>query len=478
MDILHVATELAPFAKVGGLADVVAALTKHLKIQGHRVTLALPRYPSLEQGGLLLARRLSPLTFQHAGHSHESSIYDGRLASGVELLAIDLPGLMDRSGIYGLDGADYPDNPERFSLFCRAVAELVLQRAASGSPFTVVHAHDWPSALALYFVKKSMPECPGLVLSLHNVAHQGIVPRERLPLLGIPWEDFHMEGVEFFGQVNLLKAGILSADALTTVSETYAREIQTPEHGHRLEGLLKARSNVLTGIVNGVDASVWNPSIDPALAGRYDVEDITNKVRCKGALLAELGFELGSGRPLMVFVGRLAHQKGVDLLLGALPKLLAADLQIAIAGDGDPTLVEALQSVASKNKEQLVFCRAASETLVHRLFAGADFVLAPSRYEPCGLVQLYAQRYGALPIAHAVGGLRDTIVDCDASLETGTGFLFEDPSVTGLVGAVQRARAAYDSPRWRGLVRRVMRLDRGWERPTRRYEQVYRQIVG
>lgn len=477
MDILHVATELAPFAKVGGLADVVAALTKHLKIQGHKVTIAIPRYPALEQGGLLLARRLSHLTFQHAGRRHELSIYDGKLASGVELLAIDLPGLFDRAGVYGQNGADYPDNPERFALFCRAVAELVAQRAASGSPFSVIHAHDWPSALALYFLKKLMPVCPGLVLGLHNVAHQGIVPRERIPAMGIAWEDFHMEGVEFFGQVNVLKAGILNADSITTVSETYAREIQTPEHGHRLEGLLKARTSTLTGIVNGVDASVWNPATDPALAGRYDVEDITNKARCKGALLAELGFELGSGRPLAVFVGRLTHQKGVDLLLGALPKLLAADMQIAIAGDGDPALVEALQSAAAKNKDQVAFRQAASEALVHRFFAGADLVLVPSRYEPCGLVQLYAQRYGALPVAHAVGGLRDTIVDCDAALETGTGFLFEGASTVELVGAVQRARAAYDSPRWRSLVRRVMRLDRGWERPTRRYEFVYRQVI-
>ncbi|MCS6902574.1 MAG: glycogen/starch synthase, partial [Myxococcales bacterium] len=397
---------------------------------------------------------------------------------GVELIALDLPGAFDRAWIYGHDGVDYPDNPERFALFCRAAAEVVLQRASAGSPFSVVHAHDWPSALTLYFLRKNVTECPGLVLGLHNVAYQGIVPRDRLPGLGIDWDDFHMEGVEFFGQVNLLKAGILAADALITVSETYAREIQTPEHGHRLEGLFRARSSVLTGIVNGVDASVWNPATDPALAGRYDVEDITNKARCKGALLAELGFELGSGRPLAIFVGRLTYQKGVDLLLGALPKLLAAEFQVAIAGDGDPPLVEALRAAATKNKDQVAFRQAASEALVHRLFAGADVVLIPSRYEPCGLVQLYAQRYGALPVAHAVGGLCDTIVDCDTELETGTGFLFSDASVVGLVGAAQRARAAYDSPRWRSLVRRVMRLDRGWERPTRRYEYVYRQILG
>ncbi|RYE92700.1 MAG: glycogen synthase, partial [Myxococcales bacterium] len=317
MDILHVATELAPQAKAGGLADVVSALTKHLRLLGHKVTLALPRYPALERGGLLLARRLTPLSFEHVGQKHEAIVYDGKLASGVELLAIDLPGLFDRPGIYGQDGVDFPDNPERFALFCRAVTELVAQRARTGQPFSVVHAHDWPSALTLYFLRRRLTQRPGLVLGLHNAAYQGIVARDRLPALGVAWDDYHMEGAEFFGQANVLKTGILSADAITTVSETYAHEIQQPEQGHRLEGVIHSRQNVLTGIVNGVDSSIWNPATDPFLAGRYDVEDITNKARCKGALLAELGFELGSGRPLAVFVGRLAHQKGVDLILSA-----------------------------------------------------------------------------------------------------------------------------------------------------------------
>jgi starch synthase len=475
MEILHVATELSPYAKVGGLADVVSALTKNLRLLGHKVTLAIPRYPQLDQG-LLLARRLTPLAFELGGKRHEATLFDGRLASGVELLVVDLPGLFDRPGIYGQNGIDFPDNPERFALFSRAVAELALHRSQGQAPFAVVHAHDWPTALVPYFLRRSTTR-PGTVLTLHNIAHQGIVPRDRIPALGISWEDFHMEGVEFFGQANLLKAGIVSADALTTVSETYARDILGPSHGCRIDGVLRSRHAALTGIVNGVDSSVWNPATDPAIAARFDVEDITNKARCKGALLAELGFEVGSGRPLAIFVGRLTHQKGADLLLSALPRLLAAEFTVAIAGDGDEALVKELTVAAEKSRGRVSFQRGASESLVHRMFAGADLALMPSRFEPCGLVQLYAQRYGVLPVAHATGGIVDTVVDSDAALETGTGFLFDEATTSSLVAAAQRARVAYDSPRWRGLVRRVMRLDRGWERPARRYEQIYRQVL-
>jgi starch synthase len=477
MEILHVSTELSPYVKIGGLADVVAALTKNLRLLGHRVTLALPRYPGFEQGGLLAGRRLTPIEFELGGKKHQATVFDAKLASGVELVLLDLPGAFDRPGIYGERGADYPDNAERFAAFSRAVTELVAQRSAAGQGFSVVHAHDWPTALVPYFLKKQTGAVPPTVLTIHNLSHQGIVPREKIPTLGIDWADFHMDGVEFFGQANLLKAGIVSASALTTVSETYARDIVGTEHGGRLEGVLRARRDALTGIVNGVDASIWNPATDPAVVARYDAEDITNKARCKGALLAELGLEMASDRPLLVFVGRLVEQKGADLLLAALPKIIASEMSVAVAGDGDEELSAKLQAAAEKHAGKVAFVRAASEAVVHRMFGGADVVVVPSRFEPCGLVQLYAQRYGAIPVAHATGGLRDTIVDCDPSLETGTGFLFDEPTAGALVGALSRARTAFASSRWRALVRRVMRLDRGWERPARRYEQIYRTLT-
>jgi starch synthase len=483
MDITFVTTELAPFVKVGGLADVSAALPKALRSLGHTVTVVLPRYPALEERGLLLARRLTPLKLRLGNRAFEATIFDGRLASQVDLVVVDVPGLFDRAGVYGERGEDYPDNALRFAALSRATAELVRQRVASGITVDIVHCNDWPTALVPTYLKAMVHETPALgatrtILTIHNVAHQGVFPKDTLPTLGLGWEHFHVDGIEFYGGINLLKQGIVTADFITTVSPTYAREIQTPELGAKLDGVLKARGESLAGIVNGVDYAVWNPATDASIAVRYDAEDVTNKTRCKGALQKELGLAIDPQTPIVAFVGRMVQQKGIDLVTGAASHLLrATDAQLVFAGDGEPGLVAAVEAVAAKSPTRAAFARAASEALVHRIFAGADFVLVPSRYEPCGLVQMYAQRYGALPIAHATGGLVDTVVDCDAKLETGTGFLFEEPTVDALVGATERAIAAQGLPRWAALVRRVMRLDRGWDRPARRYEQVARALV-
>jgi starch synthase len=313
------------------------------------------------------------------------------------------------------------------------------------------------------------------VLTIHNVAHQGIFPREIVPELGLPWDLFNVERLEFYGKANLLKLGIVCADAVTTVSPTYAREIAA-RGGHGLEGVLAARGSALVGILNGVDYAVWNPATDSAIAARYDAEDLVNKARCKGALQRELGLPLDSEAPLIANVGRIVAQKGTDLVAGAISRLVrATDAQFVVCGDGDPDLVQKLEDAVLRSDGRAVFVRAASEQTVHRAFAAADLVLVPSRFEPCGLVQMYAQRYGALPVAHATGGLVDTVVDCDAKLETGTGFLFQEDTVDALVAATERAIAARATPRFSSLVRRVMRLDRGWERPARQYEQLYRQ---
>ncbi|HTN88631.1 MAG TPA: glycogen/starch synthase, partial [Sorangium sp.] len=272
--------------------------------------------------------------------------------------------------------------------------------------------------------------------------------------------------------------GILAADSLTTVSTTYANEILTPKQGERLDGVLRTRASQLTGIVNGIDYAVWNPMTDPAIIARYDAEDVSNKGRCKSALLQELGLEIRPERPLLVSIGRVVAQKGSDLLASAMPKILKGDVSVVVAGEGDPELMEKLTAAAAKAPERAKFLGGVSEAVVHRLMAAADLVLVPSRFEPCGLVQLYAQRYGAAPIACRTGGLIDTIVDLDAELETGTGFLFDKPTATSLLGGVQRALGAWTSPRWPAVQRRIMRLDLGWDRPARRYVQVYRQTLG
>ena len=483
MEITFVTTELSPFVKVGGLADVSAALPKALRSLGHGVTIVLPRYPALEEHGLLLARRLTQLKFTLGDRAFEATVLDGRLASQVDLVVVDVPGMFDRAGVYGERGEDYPDNALRFAVLSRAAAELVRQRVASGLQVDLVHCNDWPSALVPTYLRALAAETPALagtktLLTIHNVAHQGIFSKETLPTLGLGWDQFHVGGIEFYGGINLLKQGIVTADAVTTVSPTYARQIQTPELGAKLDGVLRALGERLVGILNGVDYAVWNPATDPAVVARYDAEDIANKARCKGALQKELGLALDGNATLVALVGRMVGQKGTDLVVEAAPRLLrATDAQLVLAGDGDPRLVAEVEGLVARTQGRTALARAAAESLVHRIFAGADLVLVPSRYEPCGLVQMYAQRYGALPVAHATGGLVDTIVDCDAKLETGTGFLFDEPTAESLLGATERAIAARELPRWPALVRRVMRLDRGWDRPARRYEQVARSLA-
>jgi starch synthase len=488
MDILFVATELAPMVKVGGLADVVAALSKALRLLGHKVTIALPRFPAVEKAGVMVARRLTPLVLAGAEGTPrlEATVFDGRLGSGVELVLLDVRdeagvGLYEREGVYGEGGTDYEDNARRFGLFSRAVVELVKQRAAAGTPFDIVHAHDWPAAMVNYLLAHAtdLDRKPKTVLTIHNLAHQGVFPREALSsALGLDASHFTPERLEFWGKVSFLKGGLLTADAITTVSTTYAREILTAERGEGLDGVLRQRADKLTGIVNGIDYAVWNPTTDPALAARYDAEDASNKGRCKSAFLAEAGLEINPDRPLVVSIGRVVPQKGSDLLATALPKLLKSDVSVAIVGSGDPELADKLRAAVAKAPGRAAYLGDVSEAVVHRMLAAADLVVVPSRYEPCGLVQLYAQRYGALPVACATGGLLDTVVDLDAELETGTGFLCDKPTATSLLGALQRGIAATGSPRWGTLRRRVMRLDLGWDRPARRYVQVYRSLAG
>jgi starch synthase len=475
MEILFVTTELAPYVKVGGLADVSSALPKTLKSLGHRVTVVMPRFAAFEDSGLLMARRLTPLKLALGEKTYEVTVYDGRLSSQVDLALIDAPGLFDRPGVYGERGEDYPDNAVRFAVLSRAAAELAKQRAGDGAPFDVVHANDWPTALVPKYLKDLGVATPS-VLTIHNIAMQGVFPKTALESIGLARDDFSVEGIEFYGSVNFLKQGIVSADIVTTVSTTYAKEIQTPELGHRLDGVLRAKGRV-QGIINGVDYGVWNPATDSHLAARFDAEDTSNKARCKGALRKELGFALEPDVPIVASVGRVVPQKGTDVVAEVLPRLLrGSDLQVVIAGSGDESIASKIEGAVQKARGNAVYAGAASEALVHRIFAAADVVLVPSRFEPCGLVQLYAQRYGALPVAHATGGLVDTIVDCDAKLETGTGFLFDEVTPDALYSAVQRALSAYASSRWGALRRRVMRLDRGWERAARQYEQTYKSL--
>lgn len=478
MEILFVATELAPYVKEGSLADVMAALTKTLRQLGHKVTLVMPRFPGIEAGGLLAARRLTPLVFDFAGSKVEMTVYDGRLASGVELVLLELLDLYDRPGIYeNPDGEAYDDNLFRFAVFSKAAAELAVQRATLGTPFDIVHANDWPSALVPVYLRDIArtggPAIPS-VLTIHNVAEQGIFPAKMLPSLGLGEEE--ASWLKQGSKLSFLKGGLHAATRISTVSASYAQEILEEGSGEGLEKVLQERKNDFVGITNGIDYARWNPASDPVLVARYDAEDAGNKERCKTALLRELGLPFDEPHPLIAHLG-MSHREGTDLVSGAMGRIIRSGGLVVVAGEGDPKLMGTLQRAASRNAGSAAFVPSPDDALVHRILAGADIVLVPSRFEPCGFTQLQAQRYGALPVAYATGGLRDTVVDCDAALETGTGILFERSTAPALVGAAQRAMAAWAHPRWTTLRRRIMRLDLGWDRPARRYEQLYRAAI-
>lgn len=462
MRILMVSSELAPVAKVGGLADAVSALSKTLSRLGHEVTVALPRYKVVEDAGLMLARRLSPLKLPCG----EATVFDAKLNPGVLVTFFDIPGLYDRAGIYDDDGKAYPDNLKRFGMFCQAVAAHVQKRAASGEGFDVVHLHDWPSALVSHLLRGTGIRT---VLTVHNAAHQGVFPIAEAHELGF-------EGAELVsgdGVLNALRVGLEAADAVTTVSPTYARELQTEPGAEGLSAVFAARGAAFLGILNGVDYASFSPSTDSNLVARYDAEDARNKGRCKASLLAELEMSIDPSLPLFVSLGRVCLQKGSDLLADAIPLLARGPGQLLIAGEGDPELEARLVAAVDACPDVAMFLGRVSEPMTHRLMAAADAVLMPSRFEPCGLVQQYAQRYGAAPIVRATGGLADTVVDCDAALATGTGFVFDEPTGEALAATAARAVSAMLTPRWGELRRRIMRLDRSWERPARQYLRVY-----
>lgn len=468
-----VAAELGPYVRESAAADSIASLGKALRQLGHDVTVALPRYPGFEASGLLVARRLTPLPLPGGG---EVTVFDGQLSSGVGLVLFDAPVLYDRPGVYGEDGKDYPDNAKRFGLLSQAAAQLVRQRAQQGQAFDVLQLHDWPAALVPVALRQTPGPAVPSVLTIHDVTRQGSFTQKELGALGVPRELMTDEGVKLGTRVNALKAGVAFADAITTVSPGYAREIQTEERAGALAQVLADKT--IIGICDGIDYAIQNPATDAAIVSRYDAEDTSNKGRSKSALMKELGLELEVDRPLVAAVGELSRPAGFDLVLAALPTILKNDLTLVVAGHGPLTLAKRFDAAKAKYADRYAFVEGPDDTLLHRIYAAADLVLVPSRHAPCGVSQLVAQRYGAAPVAHATGGIVDTVIDCDAHLETGSGFLFDEDTVQSLSGALGRGLAACGSPAWGELRRRMMRLDVGWDRPARRYLQVFRQTLG
>jgi starch synthase len=458
---------------------VVGALPIALREQGIDARLVLPGYPTV-----LAALTGSRPVAQSALYGGDITLLRGDLATGagrklpvyaVATAAFDRPG----DPYHAPGGADWPDNPPRFALFCRTAAALALGHLAPDWRADVVHAHDWQTGLipALLSLQRRRP---GTVFTIHNLAYQGLVEADAADALGLPADWWRMDALEFFGQLSLIKAGLVFADRLTTVSPRYAQEIQTPAFGCGLDGLLRHRADVLTGVLNGIDTRLWNPATDPALPHTYDADHLATKARNKAALQQELGLANDPGALLLGLVGRLVTQKGIDLLIDAIPKL-PPDVQLAVLGSGDAAYGAALRAAATAQPLRIAFRAGYDEALAHRIQAGADAFLVPSRFEPCGLTQLYALRYGTVPIVRNVGGLADTVVDANPeNLATGraTGVVFEAPSSSALLDAIDRAYALFRvGESWQALQRSAMAQDHSWAQAAGQYAALYRALA-
>ncbi len=469
-----VSAELSPYARETPAADSVASLTKTLRQVGEDVTLALPRYPGFEAQGLLLARRLSPVVLEDGT---EFSVFDGQLPSGARLVLFDAPESFQRSGIFGEEGKEYADNVKRMSLFAQATVTWLRERVREGQGFDVVHLHDFAAApVAAALSADSGVPIPS-VLTIHDVRRQGDFSARELAVVRPLSEPGLAECFKLGSRLNLLKAGIQCADMLTTVSATYAEQLRTEELAGALAKVIAERDPPVVGIENGIDFAAYNPATDSALASHYTAEDISNKGRCKTAVIRQAGLELETDRPLVTASGELTREHGFDLVADAAASLLKGYVSLVVAGIPGAGTKRKLAAARKHFPETFAAIESVDDALLRRLVAGADLVICADETQPFYSVPLIAQRYGALPVARAVGSARDTLVDCDAALETGTGFAFRERSGEALLAAVQRGLAAMRSPAWPALRRRVMRRDLGWDRPTRRYLQVYRQAA-
>ncbi|HEY2820581.1 MAG TPA: glycogen synthase GlgA [Candidatus Acidoferrum sp.] len=472
MKILFVASEGLPFSKTGGLADVVEALPKSLVALGHEVAVILPRY----RGTKAKAVAIPSVTVSMGGRLRFPAVSDGGTLAGVRYFFVDDPYYFDRAGLYGERGGDYPDNAERYSEFCRVAIEI----AKNFWRPDVIHCHDWQSALVPILLRTSYAADPvaqtlPVVFTIHNMGYHGRFPLSALGASDIPAIAYNSGDIEFYSNVNLLKGGLVYSDYLTTVSRKYAQEIQTPEFGYGLDGVVRNRADRLVGIINGVDYSSWNPSNDKLIAAKYSAKDLTGKQACKKALL-EL-FNLPAeplNRPLIGIVSRFADQKGFDLIAERAHELMQEEMNLIVLGTGERKYEDLFRSLASTYPAHVGVKVAYDDKIAHQIEAGADMFLMPSRYEPCGLNQIYSLKYGTVPIVRATGGLDDTIEPFDLENGTGTGFKFQDYTGTALVQTVRRALQLFEDERiWKRIQLNGMAKDFSWKGSAVEYEKVY-----
>ena len=477
MHIAFVASECVPFSKTGGLADVVGALPRALAASGHQVSVYLPRYRQTKLTNPQTVVRSITVPFDDR-YRFCSVVTEGN-HSGIDFYFVDYPPYFDRDALYGTPSGDYPDNAERFALFSRAVLEA---SKILGVP-NIFHCHDWQSALVPVLLRTQYVEDPafrqvGTVFTIHNMGYQGLFPPDILPLLMLPWDLFTITRMEFFGNVNFLKGALVESDYVTTVSRKYSQEIQTTEYGFGLEGVLRDRAATVTGILNGVDYDEWSPQKDKFIAAKYSPQDLSGKAKCKQDLLEAFGVSGADPRlPVIGIVSRFAAQKGFDLISQIADRLAREEMIVVALGAGDKQYEEMFQRVHKQFPQKIAVKVAYDNAIAHKIEAGSDMFLMPSKYEPCGLNQIYSLKYGTVPIVRATGGLDDTIEPWDVRTGKGTGFKFTEYKGEALLLTIREAlRAFRDQSSWQTLMRNGMNKDFSWNASAKEYARVYDRV--
>jgi starch synthase len=479
MHIAFAASECVPFSKTGGLADVVGALPRALAALGHQVSVYIPRYRQTRLTAPETVVRSITIPFDDKYRFCSVVTATTNMPAGVGCYFVDYPPYFDREALYGTASGDYPDNAERFALFSRAVVEA---SKILGVP-QVFHCHDWQSALVPVMLRTLYSEDPAFrevatVFTIHNMGYQGLFPPDTLPLLTLPWELFTISRMEFFGQVNFLKGALVLSDYVTTVSRKYSQEIQTTEYGFGLEGVLRSRAATVTGILNGVDYEEWSPQTDKLIAAKYSPKDLSGKLKCKQDLLNAFGLQNANPKvPVIGIVSRFASQKGFDLIAQIIDRLAREEMIMVVLGSGDKLYEDMFQRLNKQFPNKIAAKIAFDNALAHKVEAGADMFLMPSRYEPCGLNQIYSLKYGTVPIVRATGGLDDTIEPWDARTGKGTGFKFFEPTGEALLTTIKQALLDYEDPSsWQTLMRNGMARDFSWGASAREYGKIYERV--
>jgi starch synthase len=477
MKILFVSSEVTPFAKTGGLADVAGSLPKILSNMGHDVRIIMPFYKMVETGGTSIRKGRKGVEFSMGGVEQKGLLRQTSLGD-IPVYLVENKGYFFRDFLYGTSAGDYPDNHRRFAFFSRSVLQLLKRMDFRPD---VIHCHDWQTALVPILLKYEHKEDPffmktAVVYTIHNLAYQGIFPKESLPEMGLDDDYFTVDRLEYYGQVNLMKGAILTADVINTVSETYCSEIQTPEMGCGLNGLLRQRRHDLYGILNGIDYSMWNPATDREISKNYSSSGLSGKAANKKRLQKSLGLDQIGDIPLLSMITRLSTQKGFDLLEPLLPGFAEEKMQLVILGTGDEKYMKLLRGFRETGPRNISITLEFKSLLAHQIYAGSDMFLMPSHYEPCGLGQLIALRYGTVPVVRKTGGLADTVFDARDDYKEPNGFTFDDYTPEAFREAVSRALQGYrERKKWEKIMRNGMNADFSWESSAKKYEELYRK---